>query len=372
LRWTAALLGLVLTSPAAAADPAWHGVWSGTIGTLPVQVCLQAPFEGSDYSHGSYFYLSRKQPIPLSREADGSWSETDAGKETGRWTVVPQGRDRLTGQWRSGKRNLPVALKRVAFDDAAGDGPCGSRAYVAPRVSPIKIVRKPETSGGFAYTKLTYDVGPSFSDVTIESFAFPETRPGDRAINAALLYDPAKPEGDADYVGCAASAAGSLGGDGEFIATRGLELITREFLVVQENSGGFCGGAHPDYGYQWRVWDRQSGKPVALAAWLNDKAIAERPEPAGEGGADSSAQITPALRRIALRHIGKIETECRETLDQADYWSFGLAAGGLVMTPSLPHVAAACGADAVVPFAEVAPFLTPSGKAQVARFNKSR
>lgn len=364
-RWLFALLGLALTTPAAAAapPPAWQGVWQGTIGTLPVRACFDAETEDGGYTHGSYYYMSHKRPIGLNHEDDGSWSESEGDKETGRWTVAAKGADDLTGEWRSGARRLPIALKRV--DYAAEDGACGSDAYMAPRVVPVKVTGKPVSSGGFSYTALTYDVGPNFDDVTIISFSVPETQPGDKAINAALAYDPLKAEGEADFVGCYRNSAGSQGIDGDFDATREPKVVTRDFLVVQESFGGFCGGAHPDYGYYWKVWDRQSGQAVHLPTWLADNAMAERPDK----DAGDVWTIAPALRKIAIRHLPPSDDdECKGVFDDVDFWDLGIAKDGFVLTPSLPHVIAACGDDAVIPFAEFMPFLNPTGKAQMARF----
>jgi hypothetical protein len=106
---------------------------------------------------------------------------------------------------------------------------------------------------------------------------------------------------------------------------------------------------------------------VDLTAWLGDRAFARRP-----GKDDGGAwMISPALRGIAIGILKIDDQECREAMGEVDFWNLGLARDGLVLTPSLPHVIAACGDDAVVPFAAIAPFLSPAGKTQVARFRSS-
>jgi hypothetical protein len=353
------LAGLVLAAPAHAA-PAWHGVWQGTIGTLPVRACVQERSE--TYRNGSYYYLSRLQPIALSHEDDGSWSEEN---DSGRWTVAAGAAGRLTGTWRGGGKSLPIALTRVTM--AAGEeDPCGSSAYIAPRLRPAKVVSKAARKDGFAYTELTYDVGPSFPEVEIGSFSYPPTRPGDAAINAALRLDPAKPEGEADYAGCMKMALASLGRDGDFQFAYAPELVTSEYLSVAANSGGFCGGAHPDES-QWHVlFDRASGRKIELASWLSARAVAP-----GDGEAGTSIRrITPALRALALKHFpfGRGEdADCREAISGEDYWELALGRKGIAFTPSLPHVIQACEDAAEVPFAELAPFLSPAGRAGIAR-----
>ncbi|MGN6357694.1 MAG: hypothetical protein ACTHLU_09475 [Novosphingobium sp.] len=354
-----ALLAALVLSPSAQAAPAWHGVWQGTIGTLPVRACLQQRSE--DYSNGSYYYLSRLQPIPLSREDDGGWSEENG---SGRWTVTSAG-DRLTGTWRGGGKSLPIALTRVAV--APGDeDPCGSQAYIAPRLRPVKIVTKPARKDGFAYSELVYDVGSSFPEVGISSFAYPPTRPGDAAINAALRLDPTKPEGEADYLGCMKMALASGGRDGDFQFSYAPDLVTPAYLSVAASSGGFCGGAHPDESLWHRVFDRASGRQVDLAGWLTPRGVAP-----GDGERNSSIRlITPALRALALKHFpfGRGEdADCREAVSDEDYWEIALTRRGLAFTPSLPHVVQACEDAAVVPFADLAPFLSPAGRTGIAR-----
>lgn len=357
------LILAALALPAAAqAAPAWHGVWQGTIGTLPVRACLQQRSE--TYRNGSYYYLSRLQPIPLSHEDDGSWSEENG---SGRWAVT-SARGRLTGTWRGGGKSLPIALTRVIL--APGDeDPCGSQAYIAPRLRPAKLVAKPARQDGFAYTELIYDVGPSFPEVGISSFAFVPTRPGDVAINAALRLDPARPGGDADYVDCMKMALASGGRDGDFQLSLTPALVTPEFLSVAATTGGFCGGAHPDESQWHMLFDRTSGRTIDLAGWLSARGVL----PDGGEPSTSIRRITPALRAVALKHFpfGRGEdADCREAIASEDYWEIALTRRGIAFTPSLPHVIQACEDAALVPFAELTPFLSPAGRAGAARLVK--
>lgn len=359
-----AILGALFAAPALAdaPPPAWEGVWRGTVGTLPVMACLNN--NGGEFSRGSYYYLSRMQPIALNHEKDGSWSENGTGgdKVTGNWTLTPRAGGGLAGEWRSGARVLPVTLARV---DAGNmdDGPCGSEAYLAPRISPVRQVTKPVTKGGFSYSEITYNVGPHFEGVTISSFSFPATQPGDRAINAALRLDPAKPADPGNFTGCMQGALGSSGTDGDFAFSYAPGTVTRNFLSVVVDEGGDCGGAHPDEG-QWQiVFDRQTGRKVDMVSWFTSAAVV----PPAKGDIGVELEIGTALRRLLLRHYRFEDAECREPVASEGYWSIGIGRGGLAFRPSLPHVAEACEADAVVPFAALTPFLSPAGKQAVAR-----
>ena len=237
-----AILGGLLASPALAEapPPAWEGVWRGTVGTLPVMACLNN--NGGEFSRGSYYYLSKMQPIALEHAANGSWSEHGEGGEkvTGTWTVAPRAGGGLSGEWRSGARTLPITLTRVATG-STDDGPCGSVGYIAPRISPVRQAAKPASKGGFSYSEVTYNVGPHFEGVTISSFSYPATQPGDRAINAMLRLDPAKPADPANFVACMQGALGNSGTDGDFAFSYAPGFVGRNFLSVAVDEGGDCG-----------------------------------------------------------------------------------------------------------------------------------
>jgi hypothetical protein len=364
LRW-AVLLAALPISAAAQAEPSWHGVWQGRIGTLPVRACLQQRSE--TYRNGSYYYLNRMKPIPLRAEDDGTWSEeADGGAITGNWRVENAAPNRLTGTWRSGARTLPITMTRLA---AAGeDGPCGSDAFIAPRLRPARLVARPASKEGFAYTELTYVVGPSFPEVGIVSFSYPPSRPGDRAINASLRVDPAEHEGPADYAGCMKMALASLGRDGDFQFSYVPAMVTPEFLSVAANSGGFCGGAHPSEGVWHLTFDRVSGKSLNLADWFTPRGIINEPSET-----TPITKLAAPLRPTVLRHYpfeAGQDADCKEVVAQADYWDLSLTRRGIGFTPSLPHVAQACTETAVVPFAQLSAFMTAAGRAGQARLRR--
>ncbi len=156
---------------------------------------------------------------------------------------------------------------------------------------------------------------------------------------------------------------GSLGTDGDFNFGYAPRAATSSFLTVTANAGGFCGGAHPYADYWWLTFDRQTGKKVDLGTWLTPAAV-----PRSDWFEDSALRpLSPAFKRIVLRRLKFADSECRAVVSEAEYWNIGLDRTGLVFSPSLPHVAMACGDDAAVPFAELGPWLSAAGKAGVAR-----
>lgn len=364
MKRLAAGLALIAAVPAAAQDTSppqpWEGVWQGTLGTYPVRLCLSQRSE--TWSVGAYYYLSQLKTIGLDRQDDGTWVEKAGGSDavTGRWTLRPSG-NALSGEWKQGAKSLPLALTRVAAD--LSDGACAAREFLEPRIQPVKLRETPKALGKFAYRELAWDVGKGFPEVSLTSLAYAPVQPGDKAINAALGLDPAKREGEADYVSCYQGSLGSLGTDGDFSFGYAPRAATSSFLTVTANAGGFCGGAHPYADYWWLTFDRQTGKKVDLGTWLTPAAV-----PRSDWFEDSALRpLSPAFKRIVLRRLKFADSECRAVVSEAEYWNIGLDRTGLVFSPSLPHVAMACGDDAAVPFAELGPWLSAAGKAGVAR-----
>ncbi len=356
------LLALAVACPTAATAeapaPVWQGVWEGTIGTLPVRACLKGSDSG--FQVGAYYYLSRKRPIQLTRGDDGRWTERETGEITGTWSIAPDARG-LSGQWQDGKRRLPIALKPVPWQSEY-DNPCESDAFTAPRITQAKMTSQAARLKDFDYTRTTWDVGASFDNVDLVSFAYPASQPGDAAINAALRIDPARREDPLDWRGCVQQALGSLGLDGDYSYVLEPSLANQAVLVATRQQAGFCGGAHPFAFHDWLIWDRATGEPIDLETWLNDTAVEER----SDDGA-SLVQLTPTMRQFALAQATSADEECRDVVARADYWTLGLSDKGLLFSPSLPHVAQACVDDAEVPFAKLARFLSPAGKAAVAK-----
>lgn len=358
----AALLGL--SGQAHAADaPIVDGVWQGTIGTLPVRVCLMDA--GASWPHGSYYYLSQLKPIPLTRpEGSKEWTEDSEGKA--RWAIASVTAKAITGTWTDGTKSLPIKLTRVAMgDDGELDGACNAAAFLAPRIVPAKVVPVPAKAGRFAYTKLEYRVGKSFADVDLSTMQVPATRPGDAAINAALrkLIDPKA--GWVDYLGCMQGSIGLSGNDGEMSMGAEPTFVSPDWIGVEVSQGGFCGGAHPYYSSEHRLFDRVSGKEVQLATWLAPKGMTAKWD---AGAAYWETTLLDPLRQLVIKAMPPVEdADCATAIAEAGSWDLALTPGGISFSPSLPHVSQGCVDSGELSFAKLAPYLSPAGKAGAAR-----
>ena len=247
----------------------WAGVWQGTIGSLPVRVCLSS--RDGKLGTGSYYYVASLVPLRLQPNGETgtlSESKTVGDDESARWQLAMAGTARLSGQWRQLTRTLPVSLSRVPFT-ANDDGPCASDAFLAPRIQSVGVASSAVTAKGIGYDRLVYIVGKAFATVAMESFALAEALPGDRAINAALRLNPATPDGDGDFLSCMRQSLSMAGVDGDYAVNLGPAMIAREFVSASVSVDWYCGGAHPDGSTRHRTFDRRSGEEVDLTSWLS-------------------------------------------------------------------------------------------------------
>lgn len=361
----AAMLALLVgcVSAASAQTAQWpEGVWRGTIGTLPVQVCLER--DGLDQLRGSYFYMKHLRPIALEHASDVRLKEAGGAA----WALTKGESGALNGTWRAHKRTLALRLVPQPWTAReVWDSPCGSAAFIAPRLRPVTVSRHaPTEPTATPYDEVRYNVGPAFDSVDIVSFALPDTLPGDRAINAAAMLDPLKASSIADFAECMAGNLSSMGIDGDFSLRLTPTAVRGDFLSVAVTQSTYCGGAHPSSSISYRTFDRRSGAELAIRDWLGEAAIVT-----GDAEDDGAVQLSSTLRTLALarypRRDDEDADECASVIADAEFWTVALTSAGLSFEPSLPHVAQACADSAVVPFEQLGPYLSVEGMAGMTR-----
>jgi hypothetical protein len=359
------MLALAIAALAAAADPplpAWHGVWRGRIGSHPVQAC----FDGStEWRRGSYYYLSQLKPIGLGWHDDSAdWAESeDDPAKAATIKLDKVGEGRIDGRWIRGKTALPVTLQRVTTQPNPEEGPCGSAEYGAPRMTPTRVTEARATLDGRAYRKLALVVGRQFESVSVETFALDGGGAAAARINRALREPIAGAPTKGAWVDCMRSSLASNGIDGDYSEIVEPKMIGRRWMAVNHHVDGFCGGAHPFADNRSRLFDLRSGAEVRIVTWFNRQGITITRY---EGVAEPAGTVTPALRDAVLGRWKADDHECDDPVRTSDFWDIRLSRTGFVFTPSLPHVAMACGEEFVLPFARAARFLSPAGKAGLA------
>ncbi len=337
--------------------PSIAGVWDGTIGELPVRVCLDEGGLG-DWT-GIYFYRTKLVTIPLIQDGKGALLFSEGWPDDAklpRWSLLQTAPNALEGTWKQGAKGLPIRLTRIALKGE--DLPCASMEFQRPRLDGVRITRSQAIKDGVAYTKLTLDGRGHFPTISVESFELPGSSAVIRTVNAELK----KPfdENDEDsWLGCIRSA-GPWGGDrNESLEPR---MISRRWMVVNHHWDGFCGGAHPDSSNVAETFDLTTGREIDVRDWFNVKAIKRTRY---EGDPEVFKTIQPSFRRLVIGRW-KGDGDCADTIDTQDWWNIELNRTGFVFTPSLAHVVQACEEDFKVPFAKLTAYLTPEGRKNVA------
>ena len=355
-------LGLLLSQPAQAAPDlkAMHGVWQGTIGKLPVRAC----FDTSEYSNdGKYFYVRRLSTIPLKADEKVPGDLTEGwtkSKGVARWRINAITRNGVEGAWTSNGRTLPIRLTRLPFSqDKEFDTPCGSLAFAEPIFAATRILKSPAQVHGLVVERWT--LAYPDDSISVVSFQLTGGSPVIAAINRRLRepFDAS----DDGWKWCVRNG-GVRGVDyHDDVEAR---LVTAKWLSVTSSNESFCGGAHPNNSNQPILLGRQSGKPEDLYNWFGP-AFSNREKVEGYSGTIDSPK--GKLFDLVLKYhprASENEGECGGAVKTAASWTLELKRKGIAFTPDLSRVVMACGDEVILSWNQVAPFLSPSGKREVA------
>jgi hypothetical protein len=345
------LAGLAMTNGCSAADLSMHGVWRGMIGKYPVMACFSL---GEGFHFGSYYYLSQLKLIPLSENDGGAgWTEQVSGglgNNGPSWVISTANQTSASGQWKNGGRVLPIALQRVKLPEADDQLACGSEAFNEARFTPVTKTVEPAQLGEIAYTKIKVDLGKQF-DGAFSSFALSGDSDGTRKVNAALRSTIPDPENSENFRSCMMGAAGAQGTNGSYDFDIVPTIISKSFMIAKWEAGDYCGGAHPNLGYGYDVYDLQSGDKLDVSTWFD------------------LAAAKPVVRQIVQTQAeaGSIEKDCGEAILENEFWNFGLSREGFLFLPDLPHAMQACSTEFGIRFDDMMPFLSGVGKDIVVR-----
>lgn len=384
--WLAAAL-LLLASPARAADaprPAWEGVWRGTIGERPVQVCLQHR-DGDDF--GAYYDLRDLGIISLGTLASADqagklvWSEqpvADHPENGPLWHLTDVTQGHLAGAWSDGRKTLPIALSAVpraaSGADAADSDVCASLAFSMPRYTKPTIAIAHAALDGTSYDRVTVTAGKQFGDdfqPEVDTFQLPGKTPAIALVNAALRHDiPTGPDDDINFQ-CSMSALGANGFDGGASSSTVPEIITGSWMVSRNSASSDCGGAHPNADLAYTTWDLRAGAPVAVEDWFNTDALSKTVQNPGTKDELTTITYTDGFMKLIAAAYARArgnDADCLDAVKNADEWDAHLAHDGVAFYPSLPHVVQACAENAVIPYAKLARYLNARGTVDVASF----
>lgn len=158
-------------------------------------------------------------------------------------------------------------------------------------------------------------------------------------VNADLAAESTRLESEAKR--CDADGQGKS----DWEETARVDLLTRDVLSIDVQVSYYCGGPHPDEEYLPLTYNLRDGtrfdfRKNADQLFLGD-AI-----PSGE------------LAELYKKHLGDPEGDCDSSfVDAQSEFFLHFAAEGLVVNPEVPHFAAACGHEVVIPWREIKPLV---------------
>jgi alpha-tubulin suppressor-like RCC1 family protein len=343
-----------------------YGLWQGTIGTQNVMVQLAPTAQACD---ARYYYRKHLFGISLiekERRQGTAWSESPDTDHEAEWKFSDLSSDgrNLTGEWVSqdGQRRLPIRLgllvrtPAIEGEDGNPRYNCSAhdKAFDAPRIARAVQERKVASSdtifkavdGSYRYRKV------SVLGDHILGFSLVDTSRTRRLMQMLEIWES---ESVAQFYDCAYGFAGrDQVTSPDFYRELSPLFWNAKLLVLRETYSNYCGGAHPNGGVSdYRVWDLIEDRPVQVWSWIK--------------GAEKTAHISAKrLRELLAAHYGrrdeKGDDSCADALEGNEYYLTYPTTNGMVFSPSLPHVIQACAEDIEIPWAEMRPFLSPTGQ----------
>jgi hypothetical protein len=339
------LLTLLSLGQTSRAEECLERVWQGTIGTAPVTIEF-GPYGPDNQIAGHYYYRTSLSDLFLLRDEtkEGLWQETDRnGTKTGAVTLncVEQ---KLSGTWVSPNGEVTLPIKAQS-----------SRSqYSEHRLEMVKPKIKNRVSIG--NNKYEILVVPSYESV--EGLRLIGNEQGVIKINK-ILFKSFLDRLDS-HLGCQALGRLNRGikHDYEENSQQGVSTWNRKYVVISENSEGYCGGAHPYGGMEASTFNILSGELETVSTWLDKE---DRKKISPETG------LGKLLIKKYRQKRGEEEPEC---LESVEFWTSSIwpTSTGLIFQTSFPYSLSSCSENVLISFNLLMPYLTEYGKKQVQIF----
>lgn len=313
-----------------------EGIYSGTVGKQTVYLKLSKQEQES-----VAFYDSQGIDIPLDVFQNGySLILQETGRPSGQIYLAATGcyqlyadGPNLSGEWRTpdGKRRYDLTLRPLDVTKLPLrqlDTPTLRKLRHSDALTFIKVNRPwPQVKGGVK-EPLTGNIYPRLPEsLTTPANLFLH----ERQLGYVL-----------DDLQCRAEASGN----GSIDTTGNISFTSKHLLSLSDYQEYYCGGAHPDEGVVFDIYDRQTLKKVRVQdIWpaLNAKKL-------------QALYVEAALK-------DGLDPECKDELDSVSEVQTALGRSGLHLnTNDLPHVAAVCRADVTVNYAKLRQWADPKGR----------
>jgi alpha-tubulin suppressor-like RCC1 family protein len=330
------------------------GVWKGTIGDLKIVACFDRSFDSG------YYYMRHFRDIPLFDldKQKLTWGEGSQEQSTATWRLKVISEERLEGEWSDAKgtRRLPMVLTRL-YSDKDGKGGCmmesdQSIAFNAPRVSAQKLDKARVKFNNNEYMKLSTLAG------AIQGMALPGDDPRLVPVNK-MLGKQFQAEVQA-YFECQRSTSDKSAPD--YQSEIRIHFWNKNWLTIEESTNGYCGGAHPFNGSNYRNIDLVRGQDVNLWTWFNharkDRAMTDLDY------SYVNYAASERLNKLILSHIAnprQRDDECRQVVEENREYQLSLSQSGIVFSTAFPHVVQACNESVQIPYSELLPFMNAMG-----------
>lgn len=330
--------GALLPALAQAAAPC-EGVWSGTLGGIPISMEMTE-------TYGRYYYRENFSDLVLvpANPPATEWRELDAkGKQTGRVDLSCKP-GKLEGSWTSVDKSKTLPITAVS-----------STSYDARRTARLPLkVKKTQALASRSVDTVFVNGVPPLTGLQLRGEA-----PGIRQVNS--LLQAALADVVANHLNCVAAgvAAGrsedAWGDEGEQQAV----LWAGNVLSVQSSHGGYCGGAHPYHGQSYQTYDTSTGKAIPLENWLD---AAYRKEVGLESALGKMVKSRVMGGKKSPKDFPEDQRECVEEALNKSAQISSIAKGGVGFDFDFPYAMGACREDYVIPWRAMRPFLSEEGK----------
>ena len=349
---------MVLTSwpgPAQAQerDAVW-GVWGGRVGDVEIRMCVQSdPGRPLNGDFAAVYTTQDYQIELLDRGAGTTWEPRLRPENTVHLTTLA---DRSLRLERS-PSDLWSGVMLVPLEAAADTEPCMTHAFNGPRTFLPDPVVTAARLDGVSYEVVSIIDPSGHGEVT--TFQLPGTGPGSAALNAWLSELLPTSVEEAPYYSCTLDALHS--GAGSFWEHRRLpELITDQFVVVEETQDAFCGGARPGFSIEWTVIDRETGEAIDTSTWIREDAFYDLGPYAGQGPEMGDPEMARGFRELMVEAFADTDPDpsCAGLLDEVEVWAIRPGRDGLILSPSDMGSFGACGVELKISAQDVAPYLS--------------
>jgi len=327
MKLLALCITLLVSLAASAADaapeqPAWRGIWAGTIGSQNIVACLDTA-DQDGVSAAAYYYLRHGKIISLSQadSQQAAWTEGSAEHQTGLLKLDAASGDHLTGLWSSpdGKKTAPLALTRLPFapdEDSEfwwrDNALCRSVSFYGPRADAEQVMPGPTQQSENRH----------YRELFARSYVADKKQGGDKwsGNNTVELLDASQPVAGINQAlrarwrtRLARSYVEEQGGLGDFFER--VTWYSDRWLVLEEME--WTAGYGISGSTMWHeTWNVKTGKKVDPWSWFGPKGGSWKP---AESGPRAPPEFHPSapLLRIVGRHYSA-DPDCNKRADTDD------------------------------------------------------